>query len=218
MEEINEAGAARVGMINMSRWFAKLIVNKNMLQLNCSIAGSFLFRPTDIISIEPYNKLFKTGIKINHNVSNYYPTIIFMGDSGTELIDRIKQTGFLENKSSIPYETEMLIADIQTNGPFPLRIPAAILIVLIWNVCIIADALGWFRKGSNNIPIGIGAQLATGFMLTVAILLLIAEPVRQLILKEGRSIKSLRGFLFFVIFILSFLFLAVSIFPYVGNQ
>jgi len=218
MEEINEAGAARVGMISMSQWFARLIVNKNMLQLNCSIAGSFLFRPTDIISIEPYSKLFKTGIKINHNVSNYYPTIIFMGDNSTELIDRIKQTGFLENKSSVPYETEMLIADIQTNGPFPLRIPAAILIVVIWNMCFFADDLGWFGKKPGNNPLGIGAQMATGFMLIVAVLLLVAEPVRQLMLKEGRSIKPLRGFLFFAIFILSILFLAACIFPYIGNQ
>ena len=218
MQEINETGGARVGMINMSQWFATLVVNKNMLQLNCSIAGTFLFRPTDIISIEPYNKLLKRGIKINHNVSNYYPTIIFMGGSSTELIERIKQTGFLDNMSSIPYETEILIADIQTNGPFPLRVPAAILIVLIWNVCIFADLLGWFGKKLNNIPIGIGAQLATGFMLTVAILLLIAEPVRQLILKEGRSIKPLRGFLYFIIFILSILFLAVSTLPHIAYQ
>ena len=207
MKEIEEIGGAEVGFMRMTWPFATLTVNKNKLQLNCSISGTFLFRPTDIVSIEPSNRLLKTGIRINHKVSNYNSNIVFSGGS-KDLIEEIKQTGFLDNLSLIPYDVEAEISEVQTNGAFPLKVSSAIIIVVIWNILFLGDWLGLFGKQGNS-PLGIGSMLAMIFMLLVGALLLMAPPVRKLIMKEGRSIKSIRFFLYFTIFILFIMLVVV---------
>ena len=66
MYEIEETGGANIGFGRATWPFAKLLVNKNELQLNASILGNVYFRPSDVISIEPFTLFSGTGIKINH--------------------------------------------------------------------------------------------------------------------------------------------------------
>jgi hypothetical protein len=212
MDELKETGGAEIGMFRMTWPFAKLTVNKDLLKLSCSIAGTFYFTPADIISIEPYGLLFKTGIKINHTVGKYNPKIIFTSTRGTQLINQIKQTGFLDNKSSVPTEVINEIYTSRKSGAFPLKIPAVIIIVVIWNVLGLSDWLGYF-KNKNNFTFGHGTQLALGFMLITSILVLVNQPVRKLIMKEGRSVDDIKPFLYLIIFVTSFMFLMSFILP-----
>jgi len=206
MNEIEETGGAKVGMIRMTWPFAKLIVNSNKLILNCSIAGTFIFKPSDIISIVPGNYVFKTGIKINHNVSNYYSTIVFTTtESGNDLIKRIEQTGFLDNSPAGYNYDENEISEMQKDGAFPLKISAAISIVVIWNLLFLCDQFNVFGKVKNNIPLGTGAWTALIFMFLTALSLLVFEPARQLIMKRGRSVDTIKFFLFFLMFITGFM-------------
>ena len=207
---IEETGGAKVGMIRMTWPFAKLSVDKNTLKLDCSIAGTFIFRPGDVISIVPGGYAFKTGIQIKHNVSDYYSTIIFTTtENAAGLIGRIEQTGFLNNtEEDNSYNT---VGEIQKQGPFPLKISAAIIIVLIWNVLFLSDEFGVFKKNENIKPLGYGAQTAVGFMFLVALSILVFQPARQLIMKKDRSVEPLKYFLYFLMFITGFMFIALSV-------
>lgn len=207
MIEIKETGGARIGMANATWPFATLTVNKEMLQLNAAIIGNLVFKPGDIVSIEPYTTIlsFGKGIKINHRVGNYNQKVIFWTMSNpAALIDKIKQTGFLNNTNQINATLNKEITAAQAQGGFPIKIPLVIAIVVLWNIFFLVD----FK---NNATPGIGSQLALGFILITCILLLTFEPVRRLILKEGRTIDSIRGFIFFLMIIIGFILLMITI-------
>ena len=102
--EIKETGGARIGLANATWPFATLIVNENSLTLNAIIVGNLTFKPTDIISIEPYTifPLIWQGIRINHRVSSYKDKVVFWTlKNPKELIRKIEQTGIFNNENPI---------------------------------------------------------------------------------------------------------------------
>ena len=212
MDEIKETGGARIGMANASWPFAKLIVNRDRLQLNAGIIGNLVFKPSDIESIEIDSSFLGSGIKINHTVKNYNANVVFqpMGSS-TKLITRIEQTGFLNNKDILSEESNSEIESAQSIGGFPLKIPAIIVIVLIWNALMLNDFMKAFNKTTKGIPFGIGSKLALAFMFLVCLFLVISESFGRLILKPGRSVDDIRPFVYFLMFITGVLFLGLTV-------
>jgi len=210
-DEIKVRGGAIVGAFRM-RWpFATLKITGDVLELNCSIVGTFIFRPGDIDSIVFNNNSFKSGIRIKHHVANYNPNIVFKSMKSEELLDKINRIGFLENSSAISAEEETEISESQKNGAFPLKIPAAIFILIIWNGLILVDFWNFYQDDENNSPIGVYTRVAFVFMIFTALLLLFSGPVRRLILKEGRSVAPIRIFLYFTIIICGLMLLMLKI-------
>lgn len=206
MNQVKETGGARIGMANATWPFASLKVTKDKLQLNATIIGNLTFKPEDIISLEPYSRFMSSGLKIIHKVPNYKKHIVFWTfGSPSDLINRIEQTGFLTNTDPIDPELEKQIASAQSNGGFPVKRSAAIAIVIIWNILFFMDFQGFFGGAEDGSPIGFGAQFALGFVLLTCVLLLTFEPVRRLILKEGRTIDDIKKFIFFLMFICAFM-------------
>ena len=212
MNEVKETGGAIIGGVRMTWPFATLIVTKNKLQLNGSIYGTFIFRPGDIVSIEPNGKLLSSGIKINHTVDGYNTNIIFLSSNSGELLDKIRWIGFMENQSPLPQKVEDEIADIQKNGAYPLKVSASIIILLIWNGLILGNKFILPGKYDEDIPFT-GIELALGFMIVLSLLLLTVIPFRKLLLKPGRNITSLRSFIYFTILICTVMLFAVFVFP-----
>jgi len=216
MDEIKETGGARIGNANATWPFATLIVNKNELELKAGIIGNLVFKPSDVTSIERYVQipLIGQGLKINHSVSGYNPKVIFwtMGNI-TELLRRIEQTGFLAHTNPLPAEISSEIAATQSGGAFPLKIPAAIAIVVIWNILFLTDMLKMFSGHNTGMPLGLGAQLALAFVFITGLLLLISAPFRALMLKPGRTIADIRPFIYFLMFICGIIFLAITFMP-----
>ena len=214
MTEIKETGGAQIGFANATSPFVKLTVTDKKLQLNASIIGKLLFAPTDIISIEPYSQFTKQGIKINHRVDNYNSKVVFISSKNpASLINGIEQTGFLSNKTPLSFFEKNEIIEAQSSGAFPLKIPAAIAIVVIWNILILTNFLNFSPGRQGKLPIGIGAQLATGFIFLVGLGMLLSDPFRQLILKPGRSISDIKWFVYFLMFISGIMFLTFSFLP-----
>ena len=213
MYEIEETGGARIGFGHASWPFAKLLVNKNELRLNASILGTVCFRPSDIISIEPSSLFSGAGIKINHRLSAYSAKVIFLTSGSRDLIKRIQDTGFLNNPDPIPAEVEAEVVEYQSSGSFPMKWSAVIVFVVIWNLLFLGDRLGYFGNTGNRIPIGIGAQLALAFAFLSALAILVSEPFSRLVLKDGRSAREIRSFLFFLMFITGFMFATISLIP-----
>ncbi len=200
MVEYTETGGALIGMGRATWPFANLKVNKNVLELNATILGNLYFKPSDIISIEPYGVAFKSGVRINHTVDKYSKTVVFLTSNSSHVINQISQIGFLNNTEPIPDYIEKEIADKQLKGSFPLKISAVTIIVLVWNVLFFLDGVK-FLQPQNGFPLGRGAEAAISFMLLTAVLMLIFDPIRKLILKEGRTINDVKIFLYFLIFI-----------------
>ncbi|MBC8442064.1 MAG: hypothetical protein H8D87_20540 [Deltaproteobacteria bacterium] len=216
MDEIKKTGGARIGMMTATWPFATLKVNKNTLELNATILGNLFFTPKDITSIEPYGLIpfLGQGIKINHRVKSYKSKVIFWTlGSPKELIKKIERIGFLGNSSIVPKDLQIEIDQKQKRGGFPIKTKAAILIVIIWNLLFSIDLLKLFREGLKGSPLGVGAQLAIGFVFLTSILLLTSKFVKKLLLKEGYEIDDIRKFIYFLMFICGFLFINISVIP-----
>lgn len=220
MYEIKETGGARIGMANATWPFAKLTVNKDNLTLNAGILGKLVFNPSNIVSIEPYTGIavIGSGIQINHNVNGYNPKVIFWTfGNPVVLINKIKQTGFLDNIGSGNYVPVPDLSSDQKKGGFPIKPAAAIAIVAIWNVLCLYDFYVFFNNSKTVSPINLGGQLALGFILLTGVLLLTLEPFRRLVLKEGRSIDDIKTTIYFIMLIsgvmLAFSFLLRGVLP-----
>jgi len=213
MTHLNLTGGARIGMANATWPFASLKVNKDRLDLNTGIVGNLTFRPTDIISIEPYSGFMSSGLKINHKVSKYKDKVIFWTFKNPNVVIRqIQQTGFLDNTSNVDKEIDEEIIEKQKQGGFPVKIPFAIAVVVIWNILFLFDFLGFSNGNSEGMPFGNGVKMALGFVLIVSILTLISKGFRKIVLKEGRELKDISRFLYFIIFITGFMLLNLTVF------
>ena len=216
MTQLNLTGGARIGMANATWPFASLKVNKDRLDLNATIVGNLIFRPDDIISIEPYYMIpiIGQGIKINHRIPKYKDKVIFWTfKNPNEVINQIRQTGFLDNTSNSDNVTDNeIIKERQKQGGFPIKIPFAIAVVVIWNILFLLDFLDFFNENKEGIPLGNGVKMALGFVLITSILTLISSGFRKLVLKEGRELKDISKFLYFIIFICGFMLINLIVF------
>lgn len=202
MIEVKETGGARIGMANATWPFATLTVNREKLQLNASMLGNLVFRPTDIISIAPCSGVISSGLKINHKVPKYKDDVVFWTfGNPNEIIKQIEQTGFFANTSPISADLDESITKAQSQGGFPLKTIPTIAIGIIWNVLFFIDFQNFFKENKVGSPLGLGAQFALGFIIFICILLLTFKPARRLILKEGRTVSDINKFVYFVMFI-----------------
>ncbi|PKQ60163.1 hypothetical protein BZG02_20505 [Labilibaculum filiforme] len=209
MTQLNLTGGARIGMANATWPFASLKVTKERLDLNATVVGNLVFRPEDIISIEPYYMMpiIGQGIKINHRIPKYKDKVVFWTfKNPKEVIRQIQQTGFLDNSSSeiTPQDSE-IIAERQKQGGFPIKTPFAVGVVVLWNILFLMDFFKSTTGDSNGIPIGKGAITALGLVFITSLLILVSKGFRKLALKEGREIKDISKFLYFIMFICGFM-------------
>jgi hypothetical protein len=204
MNELEFTGGARIGMANATWPLATLKVSKDLLELNASILGKFSFQPKDIVSIEPYKKipLLGQGIKINHRIANYNSNVIFWtSKDSSSLINQIKQLGFLENIDSKISDGDELIIKEQPSGGFPIKSSVAIGIIALWNILLISDIIKFYNSDRKGMPFGIGVASALASILLISLFSLISKDFSKLILKEGKSIKDINNFLYFLIFV-----------------
>jgi len=216
MAEIIETGGARIGLLKSTWPFAKLIVSRDKMELRASIMGNLFFKPSDIISIQPYTgtSLLGGGIKIIHNVSSYNADVVFLTMGSTSaLISRINETGFMSNVNPASPSFEQEIKSARTQYGFPMKTPAVIVIVVIWNLFFLSDRLSIFHTKPNGAVLGTGAQLALGFVFLTCLVLLKSEFSQVLILKPGRTIDGIKHFLYFIMFITGLMFIGIAFLP-----
>ena len=214
-EKFTLTGGARIGMANASYPFADLYVDKEILKINASIAGNLIFRPKDVISIEPYTfiPLIGQGIKINHRIENYNPKVIFWTFKDPNyVISEIKKTGFLQKLNSEISPDDLEIIKKQNEGGFPLKKSVAVYFIVGWNLLFLSDIIAFFIKGeTEGSPIGIGMNLAIGLLLVSSILAIVSEKFRKVILKENRNFDDIKKFAYFIALVSGIMFIAFTI-------
>lgn len=207
MNQIKETGGVKIGLFRASWPLASIAIDTYKMEINASIRGKFVFDKTDIVSITTETSLFKSGLRIKHRVGQYNNDIVFFPKtSAAILLGQIHQLGFLDLSCKTPNGIEMEIKALQEKSGFPIKIPMAIGIVVAWNLLFLADFLDVFSNKSEHSFTGIGMSLALAMVFIIALLLLISDFVRGIILKDGVDIKSIKTFLFFILFLTGFLF------------
>ncbi len=213
-EKFTLKGGARIGMANATYPWADLFVDKDILKINASLIGKLIFRPEDIISIEPYSIIpfLGQGIKINHRVKNYNSKVIFWTLQKPEIvINEIEKVGFFERiNSEISLEDEEIIK-MQQQGSFPIKKSIAIIFVVLWNLLFLSDFILFFQGVNKDMfPFGNGIKMAIGLVMITSILTLISSNFRAIILKEGRDINEIKQFIYFLIVICGFMLLSFT--------
>ncbi len=210
-ENIALNGGANVGWANATWPFAKLNVTSNRLELNTYLLGNFIFQPMDIISIVPYSGAspFKNGIKIIHNVENYNQKIVFWtSENAISVINKIKHFGFLDDPKNDKLIYNQEIIELQKIGSFPLKKSFAIAIVVIWNALLLPDFISnVISQKGTLVTFPNGPLFASGFIFLISISILVLSPVQALALKDGKTVKDIDRFLYFIILITGIMFI-----------
>lgn len=207
MKNKKYTGGARIGNSNATWPFATLTVSKDRLDLNATILGNYSFTRDDIISLEPHSGILSDGVRIIHKVPNYKEKVIFwtLGSAKT-IINEIKNIGFLDYYSStVDSDIKNQVISKQKQGGFPIKKPFAIGVIVLWNILFLFDFIKFFNEETEGIPLGNGAILALSSVLIISLLILLSKNFRSMVLVEGRELKDISKFLFFIIFIAGFM-------------
>ncbi|MEL1245724.1 hypothetical protein AAEO56_15735 [Flavobacterium sp. DGU11] len=212
MTELNLTGGAKIGFKRASYPFASLKLNNGVLELDASLIGKYVFLPGDVISIGRYLMpgFGKEGIRIYHNVAGYNEKIVFQSLKvpANDIIKTIEASGFLNKESSRNFnltQREKEVRQLQASGAFPIKKSFGIAFIVMWNVLFIGSFATAFLNNRFEKLIPLAALPALGFLAAVAILLLVSPGFARIILKEGRTVKDIRKFLFFILFIATFM-------------
>jgi hypothetical protein len=205
--QFKQTGGARYALLSATWPLATLTVTENQLILNLPLCTLY-FRPADVLSIEPYDRGFTTnGLVINHTVPHYKMPVVFRPSGDVrETIGQIAQTGFTGNKKPLPIDLDTTITSLQLQGGFAMKVPALIIIVVIWNALATPEL---YRVVVQNKPqdMFMGMRLATGFMVLICLTLILSAPFQNLVLKEGRTFNDIGKFIYFLLAICSIMFL-----------
>lgn len=214
-EKFTLTGGARVGLANATYPFADLYVDKEILKINASIVGTLVFRPKDVISIEPYSEfpIIGNGIKINHRVENYDSEVIFWTlKKPSAVLTEIEKTGFLQNTNSELTASDVEILQKQSEGGFPIKKQVAVFYIVAWNFLFLCDIIPFFLKGDlTGSPMGIGMNLAIGLLFASSILALVSEKFRIIIMKENRNFDDIKKFVYFLALVSGLLFVVFTL-------
>jgi hypothetical protein len=201
-EMLSITGGARVGWINATWPLAKLIVQKNRIDLNATLIGKYSFTQEQVISIKKYTTIpiLGWGIQIIHNISEYPKKIIFWSFSNPEsVITKIQETGFLPSADP---------SKISPNIGIPVKWQAIVLIVALWNILLIADMGGFPQPGFKP---GSFTLLALSLLFIGSISIWKSLWLHSMILKPGRSPSEIKAWLNLLALVSGLLFVIMSI-------
>ncbi|WP_316634520.1 hypothetical protein [uncultured Flavobacterium sp.] len=214
-EKFTLTGGARIGRANASYPFAKLDVDKNVLKINASIVGNLIFQAKDIIELKPYRSIpvIGNGIKVIHRIESYNSEVIFWTFKDPDFVlKEIEKTGFLSNTNSVLTEADLEIIKKQGQGSFPIKKPVVVFFVVVWNVLLLSAIIpNFINPQGKGFPIGIGANIALGFVLLSSVLVLISKSFQRLVLKEGRNLEDIKKFVYFLILVTGMLFISFTV-------
>lgn len=205
MNEIQLTGGARIGMANATIPLATLKVNKERLELNSAV-GNLIFRPKDVVFIEPYTliPIIGQGIKINHNVSFYNTKVIFWSFKSPEtIVSQIRKTGFLTLGTSHSPKTDkelFSLFEMQSLRSFPIKKNALLIALISWSALLLMDLALHLMDGTNHpLPVGKGILIGLALLFLSALASLISTDFRNLILIKGKDRNDIKTTAIFIL-------------------
>jgi hypothetical protein len=181
---ISQRGGAHVGWLSASWPLASIRIAPGSLTV--SMLGHYVFVPADVDAIESVGAipLLSTGIRIHHTRPDYPEKIVFYGVGRDRMLQAASAAGFRVGEPHL-----------QTKRGFPVRFSAIAVFLLLWNGLFLLYTGGHpFDRPSKP---GLFAIVPFAMACATATLALRFPRLQQLILREGRHIGEVRGFLRF---------------------
>jgi hypothetical protein len=201
MEEIRATGGARIGAVNESWPFAKVVVSAKFLRLT-SLLGTYDFLPSDVVSLERYGSIpfFYSGVRIVHARSGYPAKIIFWYPGNAEtLIGKIRETGFMP--------TAPASSEIRWRG-IPVRWTTILLFILIWNGLFLVD--GVIHRSFVKWP---GSIMLVPFLLAFLVSwgTKTFPGLQKMIVSDGHSVDEIKAYLTLIQLVSGILFVVFGV-------
>lgn len=180
MYEASFTGGAIIGWINATWPLARLDVTAHRLKLSC--AGTYEFRPDQIVALEKTDAAIGSGLHIVHNRLDYPEDIVFRSGLRDEtILLRIKATGFHPSGQAVVRPSDAAV-----------KSSVLLLAFAIWNGCFFAD---WAAHDFRHRGLG----PLSFFMILCALVIVIALPhsesLQRFALKPGRDVGELKAWL-----------------------
>lgn len=204
-------GGAKAGGVSYSWPLAALEADASRLQLRVwfpGLPGNYLLAPHQVTELSPNARRFGgyRGIRIHHTVAEYPRELVFWSTGNPEkLLAGIAAAGFrAEGKRP---------AEVPPEG-MAFRKPAIAALFILWNG---AGLFTLLNAKNGHFTLGLSfAMLVSMLGLFVAALCLPAA--QRLVLKPGRHIGEVRPLLHLVVFILTFMSLALGLLLLLGKK
>ncbi|MTB52658.1 hypothetical protein [Lewinella sp. W8] len=204
MRELQLRGGLRVGRINTSAPLVKLTVNHQELEIAAGLSGHFVFRPEDIIRLEPQTIFPVLGkrVKIVHRNPDYPADILFLTFRDPEtLITDIRKTGFLAGANpELSANDERILEKQKSASGFPFKTLFFVGMVLLYNL----GPLYYLISSGGDLRMEkVGPYFSLGGLLlvTIGIGLLLSEPLRHWAFRAGTPRKRMNTYIYVVIVI-----------------
>jgi hypothetical protein len=180
MKCIRRRGGARIGWVSASWPLAGIEVDHGKVQVNS--LGTYVFAPNEVTAVEPVGAIpfLSQGIRIHHTKKNYPERVVFYTlSSRHSLLEAIETAGF-----RVGYAVD------DTKRGFPMRLPALIGVILIWNVLLYFERPSLEEVSDRPGPYTL---LAATLMFALATLLPTSERLQKLFMRDGRDVGEILG-------------------------
>ena len=178
MRVFKNRGGAHIGWVSATWPLAGIEVADGKLQL--SSMGNYVFTPNEVSAVEPVGSIpvLSRGIRIHHTKAEYPERVVFYTLYGRQAtLDAIEAAGF-----HIGHPVS------QARRGFPLRFPALIAVIFIWNLFFLLE-----RPSINGSPGAPGPYtfLALAMLFGLATLLPTSARLQGLFMREGRDVREI---------------------------
>lgn len=180
MAVIKQRGGAQIGWLNASWPLASIEISPR--KLTFTSMGTYTFVTEDVTGIENIGSIpvISHGIRIHHTNPKYPDRVVFYTLSGRDsLVSGIKAAGFTVGAPAT-----------QAHRGFPLRIPAVVAVVLLWNLLFFLDKP---TLGPGPWVPGKFVLLALGLLFGLATLLPRSERLQSMFLRDDRDVGEVAG-------------------------
>lgn len=187
-EPVELIGGARIGLFTLSWPFAKLIVDKNKIMLNASIAGNYIFFHQDV-RIEKID----FGIMFHHNIPHYPSSIVFLTNKAESILNQITELSFTVKENTIKGNEIELLRIMQQRSPYPFNKKFLTLIIICLIILLIIQIMFDKKLGNKN--------LCISFISMVSFVILFFNQASKYAFNPDRSVKDVSTVLYFIFFI-----------------
>lgn len=198
MTIFKKRGGAQVGWVSASWPLAGIEVGASRLAI--SSLGTYVFAPNEVTAVEPVGAIpFLTqGIRIHHTKAEYPEKVVFYTPSGREaLLAAVRGAGFSVGQ-----------AIGQAKRGFPMRLPAVVLVIVLWNLLFFLDKPN--VKLEHHTP-GPYVLIALAMLFMLALLLPRSAWLQALFMREDRDIGEVTSLLRLVQIVSGFMLLGFGI-------
>lgn len=190
-----QRGGSQIGWVSATWPLAGIEVSPG--KLTVTSMGKYEFAPAEVTAVEEVGSIpfFSTGVRIHHCKAQYPERVIFYPLIGRDyLLEAIRRAGFAVGTPAT-----------RVRRGFPMRIPAILVVVLLWNALLLLD-----RSSSNASTSASGPYTLTALagLFALATLLPKSERLQEFFMRDEHDVGEISSLLSLIQLVTGLLLLA----------